>query len=171
MIAVFSLVFENFMPVFCFLKFSSPCVAHHVVFSCLASVPSVMIKAFLRSLVILASWTSFKSEARGGWLEVVIISVETDNYALCRRVVRLYSWVEKTAIPESLSLFSWVDQVPQRRLPTSNLEGEGLAARRKRTLGDSASIMSPYEISIFNYACVPGESLFYSLQGRNLQSG
>lgn len=88
----------------CFLKSSSPCVTHQVVFSCLASVPSVMIKAFLRSLVTLGSWTSFKSEARRGRMEVVIISVETDNCVLRCRVVWLYSWVGKTTIPESLTL-------------------------------------------------------------------
>lgn len=148
-----------FMPVcfvlFCFFKSPFPYAAHQVVFSCVVSVPPVMAMAFLRSLVILGSWTLLKSEARRGQLEVVILSMALTAASLA---VRWSSWIDelRKLLCQNLSVFPIVlARFHREDSPTSNLEEEGLAARGKRNLGNSASIMphsTPCETSTFNCA-------------------
>lgn len=79
--------------------------------------------------------TSFKSEARKGWWELVIISVglTAASFAVgwCTWIVEL-----KTLMPDSLSLSSWVGQVSQRRLPNFQSGCRRVSCQREKNPGE-----------------------------------
>lgn len=100
-----------FMPVFLLSRRFLPRAAHQVVVFYFCSVRA---KAFFRSPAILDCQTLFKNESRKGWLEAVVLAEGTGDPDLAvgwpSRQLR-----RESSDARSLSLSSWVVQVPQRR--------------------------------------------------------